>query len=76
MIADTNFFGVFINGGLISAVAGLLLLWPLRRILIAADLYRFVWHPPLFDLALFVVAWGGVAFAIATWPTMFAFLLG
>ena len=37
------------------AVAALLLLWILRRALVARGLYRWVWHPALFDTALYVL---------------------
>ena len=35
--------------------------WALRRVLARVGLYRLVWHPALFDLALFVVLLYGVS---------------
>jgi hypothetical protein len=33
----------------------------IRRVLRRVDFYRLAWHPPLFDLALFVIMLGVVA---------------
>ena len=58
MIAEINLFGVFINAGLASAGMAALLLIALRKLLNASGLYRWVWHPALVDVALFVLLWG------------------
>jgi hypothetical protein len=58
MITEVNLFGVFINAGLVSAVTAALLLTALRRLLSAVGAYRWVWHPALVDVALFVLLWG------------------
>ena len=58
MIAEVNLFGVFINAGIVSAAMAALLLAVLRRLLTAAGAYRWVWHPALVDVALFVLLWG------------------
>ncbi len=76
MIADINFFGVFINGAMASGALALLLLWPVRSLLIAANLYRLVWHPALVNVALFVIAWGLVAHLMSAYPAPFTVLLG
>ena len=76
MIADINFFGVFINGALVSGVLALLPLWTLRFVLIATNLYRFAWHPALVDVALFIISWGLVAKLMSAYPAPFTFLLG
>jgi len=60
MIAEFNVYGVYVPALLIFAVIAFLLAYVLRRALDAADLYRFVWHRPLFDLALFVIMFGVV----------------
>ena len=75
MIDDINLFGVFVNGALVTAALALLLQMPLRRLLMAARFYRFVWHPGLFDLALFVALWGAVGWLIAASPAVLAALL-
>ena len=45
---------------LVLGVVTLGVAWALRRLLARAGLYRLVWHPALFDLALFVVLLYGV----------------
>ena len=37
--------------------------WAFRRL----GLYRLVWHPTLFDLALFVILLGGVVAVMSRW---------
>jgi hypothetical protein len=61
MITEINLFGIFINAGLVSAGLAALALVALRRPLNAVGAYRWVWHPALVDVALFVLLWGLVA---------------
>lgn len=75
MIDDINLFGVFANGALVTAAFALLLQMPLRRLLMAARFYRYVWHPGLFDLALFVVLWGAVGWLVSASPAVLDVLL-
>ena len=63
MIADLNLFGVFVDVSLATAVAAAALLLILRRALAAIGAYRWVWHPPLFDLALYALVWLALAVA-------------
>jgi Protein of unknown function (DUF1656) len=64
MIAEFDIYGVFVPALLVYAIAALLLELLLRRGLDAIGFYRFVWHRPLFDLALVVILFGVVvAFA-------------
>ena len=60
MTGEADLEGVFVAWPLIWAVVALAIGAVLRRILSFARLYRFVWHPALFDLAGFVILWGGV----------------
>ena len=76
MIADVNVFGVFINGGLVTALAAFVMLLPVRRLLAWATAYRLVWHPALFDIALFVILWGLVAFLLSGFPGFAITVLG
>jgi hypothetical protein len=55
MIGEAEFDGVFIPYLLILTVIGFLALLPIRWVLRRTQLYRFVWHAGLFDVALFVV---------------------
>lgn len=60
MMGETDIYGVFVPTlGILMLVAFLLSL-PLRAALRASGFYRFAWHPPLFDLALYVILLGGV----------------
>ena len=52
--------GVFLSSVLVSAVIALAAAFVLRRLLSWAGAYRFVWHPALFDTALFVILWAAV----------------
>ena len=76
MIADLNFFGVFVNGGLVAALFAFILQLPLKRFLAATKAYRYVWHPALFDAALFVLLWGAVVFLQSAFPALITPLLG
>jgi len=61
VIAEINLFGVFVDARLATAtVAGLALL-PVRRVLGALGAYRWIWHPALVDVALFVLLWAATA---------------
>lgn len=56
MMMEMDVFGLLAPGLLVCmAVAGVLCL-TLRLILSRAGFYREVWHPALFDLAIYVVA--------------------
>ncbi|NGM48704.1 DUF1656 domain-containing protein [Caulobacter sp. 602-2] len=66
MTGEYNIDGVFLSSVLVSAVVALVAAFVLRRVLSWVGAYRFVWHPALFDTALFVILW---AAAVATpWP--------
>ena len=67
MIRDVNLYGVFLPPLLVWAVAALPLAALLRRMLASRGLYRFVWHRPLFDLALLVIVLGVVAACSGRW---------
>ncbi|MDG2531443.1 DUF1656 domain-containing protein [Caulobacter zeae] len=57
MTGEYNIDGVFLSSVLVSAVVALVAAFVLRRVLSWAGAYRFVWHPALFDTALFVILW-------------------
>jgi hypothetical protein len=64
MRGEADLVGVFVPGLLCAAMIAYLFSTVLRRLLSWAGAYRFIWHPPLFDLALYVVVlaivvWGG-----------------
>jgi len=65
MIGELDLGGVFTPSLMVWAVIALLISLPLRRVLDRVGAYRFVWHRGLFDIALLLVLWGGVAAAAA-----------
>ena len=55
MIKEIDLFGVYLPP-MLAYAAGTAVIWFLfRRLLAWAGVYRFVWHPPLFNAALFVL---------------------
>jgi hypothetical protein len=60
MIGESDIDGVFISAVLVSALIALGLSFLLRRLLALIGAYRFIWHPALFDTALFVILWAVV----------------
>lgn len=55
MIGEADLAGLYLPWLLVLATFALPLVWGLRRLLAAAGLYRWVWHPALFDIALYVL---------------------
>ena len=76
MIADFNIFGLFIDLALVTALVAAGALLVVRRILVAAGVYRWVWHPPLVDLSLFALLWLAFALAAVHFQDPLAHLLG
>ncbi|VTU23114.1 efflux system membrane protein [Variovorax sp. PBS-H4] len=65
---ETSFLGVYVPCLLLFAGGAMVCAWWLRRLLSLAGAYRWVWHPALFDLGLYVLvlyAWVRLAGAIA-----------
>lgn len=60
MIGEFAIDGVFLSSVLVSALIALAASFVLRRVLSKVGAYRFVWHPALFDTALFVILWAVV----------------
>ncbi|HWA80086.1 MAG TPA: DUF1656 domain-containing protein [Acetobacteraceae bacterium] len=70
MIGEVAFGGIFVMRMLISLLISLAIVTVLRRVLAWCGAYRFVWHRPLFDLALLVIVLGGVVAATDSWLTL------
>lgn len=62
MTAELNIYGVFVPALFAWMLIAYGVSLPLRRVLAWSGFYRFVWHRPLFDLALYVVLLGIVVF--------------
>ena len=65
MIGEVSFGGVFALRSLVALAFALAITFVLRRVLAWSGAYRFVWHRPLFDLALLVIVLGGVVWVSA-----------
>lgn len=67
MIGELNIHGVFVPALLVWALVALVASVLLRRVLRRLGFYRWVWHPALFDVAVFVVLVGGVVSLASIW---------
>ncbi len=61
MNADIDIAGVFVHPLLIAAILAFALAEAIGWVLARTRLYRFVWHRGLFDVALTIVLWAGIA---------------
>lgn len=64
MSPDLNLYGLFVPELLACAVVAFLARALLRRLLVRAGLNRLFWHPPLADLAAFVIGLGAITFVL------------
>jgi len=55
MIGQASIYGLYLPWFMILAIGTLPLHWALRRLLGASGAYRWIWHPALFDAALYVL---------------------
>lgn len=62
MMSELNIYGVFVPALFAWMLLAFIINVSLRRILAWSGFYRFVWHRPLFDLALYVVLLGIIVF--------------
>lgn len=60
MPAEIDVYGVFVPGLLVLMLLAFAITAALRGLLVRLDFYRRVWHPPLFNAAIYVVALGAV----------------
>lgn len=67
MIHEIDIYGVLVSPMLVWLGIALLVTGLLRWAMGRLGLYRFVWHKPLFDLALLIVALGGVVLVRGWW---------
>ena len=55
MIKEVDLFGIYLPPLFVYGLGALSIWYVLRRGLAWAGLYRFVWHPALFNTALYVL---------------------
>ena len=67
MIAELNLYGVLVPSLMVWAMIAVAVTALMRFGRRATGFYRLVWHPTLFDLALFVVVLGGVVTLTLSW---------
>ena len=67
MIGELSLYGVYVPWLLLMALLALALSRALGYLLARIGFYRLVWHPALFDLALFVVVLGAVSSVFSVW---------
>ncbi|MFT4197917.1 MAG: DUF1656 domain-containing protein [Pseudoxanthomonas sp.] len=60
MSGEFNLYGVFVPTLLLLMLLAYLLMSGLQLLLARLGAYRHVWHPPLFNLALYVLLLGGL----------------
>ena len=60
MNTEIDIAGIFLSTLVPTAIAALFLTWIVRKLLGAAGAYRQIWHPALFDAALFLILWAVV----------------
>ncbi|WP_079432871.1 DUF1656 domain-containing protein [Zoogloea sp. LCSB751] len=57
MIGELNLDGVLVSSILVSTPLAFVFSFLLRRVFSLVGLYRIVWHPALFDAAVFMIVW-------------------
>ncbi len=55
MIGEASLFGLYLPWVMVLAACALPATWAVRRMLAFAGVYRWVWHPALFDMALYLL---------------------
>jgi hypothetical protein len=63
--AEVNLFGVYIAPIAVVMVAAWLILTAVRRIADHFGLFRFVWHPALFEFAVYMIVLSSIVLIIA-----------
>ena len=67
MIGEVSLYGIYVPWLLLLALLALALSRGLSYLLSRAGFYRLVWHPALFDLALFVIVLGTLSSFFPVW---------
>lgn len=68
MIGQTSVYGLYLPWLMLLALGAFAALWAVRRLLAATGAYRWVWHPALFDMALYVLLLYGLSRVTALSP--------
>ena len=65
MIGEFDIYGVLVPALLVWLAVAYIVYLAARAALSAAGAYRFIWHRPLFDAALYVILLGAIVFVAA-----------
>jgi len=68
MIGEASFYGIYMPWLMVLATVALFLAWLLRRLLAVLGVYRWIWHPALFDTAVYVLILFLLAYLSAARP--------
>lgn len=66
MNGEIDIDGLYVPALMVLALIALVLNWGVRQLLAATGFYRWVWHPALFDMALYLVLLYGLHRAMAS----------
>lgn len=64
MIGEFSLYGIYIPWILILTLLSLAASSALSYVLARIGFYRWVWHPTLFDFAMFILVLGGLVFLL------------
>jgi len=67
MIGEVSLYGIYVPWLLLMALLSLALSRALSYLLARAGFYRLVWHPALFDFAMFIIVLGAVSTFFSKW---------
>jgi hypothetical protein len=67
MIGEISLYGIYVPWLLLMALLALALSRALSYLLARAGFYRLVWHPALFDFAMFIIVLGAVSTFFSKW---------
>ena len=65
--SEVNILGVYIAPISVMIVAAWLLMIPIRWATARAGLLRHVWHPALFDFAIYMIALSAIVLLVSRW---------
>ena len=65
--SEVNILGVYIGPISVMIVAAWLLMIPVRWATARAGLLRHVWHPALFDFAIYMIVLSSIVLLVSRW---------
>ena len=67
MIGELSIYGIYVPWLLVLSLLSLAASRALSRLLARAGFYSLVWHPALFDAALFIIVLGCLTYISSNW---------